>query len=336
MSNFVHKVKDAMTDHNKPVTRSQTSDDRDHSATNPFTSDYNANQNAPRMNNPADMGPNANRPDPTGYGTGNAPDSKTQSNQYGQYPSNTATESYASQPSSNARNTSSVPGDTSSSASSADMNAGPHRSNLANKLDPRVDSDLDNRANQAAGSQRGNMGTQGMQSSNMPVQQQQSKNQGMDPSNMPAQQQQQQQPKNQGMNPSNMPAQQQPMTQNVDNHTSSEDNFNKSTQEHRSHMSEPGQSGFNNNQATGESNEDKFSASTQEHKSHKSTSHMTPCTSGATESEPMSENRTAQPNIGGNAAGGSSYNENMGARGPEGVQNTSSFQKPTAGANRPA
>lgn len=35
-----------------------------------------------------------------------------------------------------------MPGDSSSSASSAEINAGPHNSKIANKLDPRVDSDL--------------------------------------------------------------------------------------------------------------------------------------------------------------------------------------------------
>lgn len=82
MSNFVHKVKDAITDHDKPVTRSQTqtSDERTHNAGNPFTSNYNNRQNAPapRMDNPVNTGPgrNVNRPDD---GTGSlAPNLKTQ------------------------------------------------------------------------------------------------------------------------------------------------------------------------------------------------------------------------------------------------------------------
>lgn len=64
--------------------------------------------------------------------------------QYETYPTSTTTESNVGQPNANALNSTSTSGDTTSSASSADMNAGPHRSNLANKLDPRVDSDLGN------------------------------------------------------------------------------------------------------------------------------------------------------------------------------------------------
>lgn len=80
MSNFVHKVKDAITDHDKPVTRSQTqtSDERTHTAGNPFTSNYNNRQNAPRMDNPVNTGPGrtVNRPDD---GTGSlAPNVKSQ------------------------------------------------------------------------------------------------------------------------------------------------------------------------------------------------------------------------------------------------------------------
>lgn len=80
MSNFVHKVKDAITDHDKPVTRSQTqnSDGRTHTTGNPFTSNYNNRQNAPRTDNPVNTGPgrNVNRPDD---GTGSlAPNVKAQ------------------------------------------------------------------------------------------------------------------------------------------------------------------------------------------------------------------------------------------------------------------
>jgi len=313
MSNFVHKVKDAMTDHDKPATRSQATEDRTHGAGNPFTSNYNNRQNAPRMDNPVNTGPGrtVNRPDD---GTGSlAPNAKSQAdNEYTNYPTSTVTES---QPSSYNRNpSSSMPGDSSSSASSADINAGPHSSKIANKLDPRVDSDLDNRANpnQAPiGTQRptGNMG-------NMPAQQQQGYNQGrgMNQSNMPAQQQQQQQqPFTQGLG--------QGQGKGMDSHTSTEDNFNKSTQEHHSQQ----QPGFNPNigQQMGGNQEEDFSTSTQENKSHKSTSHVAPCTTagGAGAGEPMAQNlntaNTAQPldssGFGGNAAAGGSSNLNMGS-----------------------
>ncbi|KAJ5984475.1 hypothetical protein N7481_006574 [Penicillium waksmanii] len=315
MSNFVHKVKDAITDHDKPVTRSQAhpSDDRTHSAGNPFTPSYNNRQNAPRMDNPVNRDPNFNRTDD---GSGSlASNPKSQDNQYTNYPTSTVTES---QPSSYNRNTSSsVPEDSSSSASSDDINAGPHSSKVANKLDPRVDSDLGT-----------GTGTQNLNPSNMQAQKQQSQNQGMNPSNMPAQKQQFQ---NQGMNPSNMPAQQQqqPFTQGqgqgqgLDNHTSTEDNFNKSTQEHHSQQRQPGFNSNPNLGQMGENQEENFSTSTQENKSHKSTSHVAPCTTaggaGAGAGEPMAQNtaNTAQPldnsGFGGNAAAGGSSNLNMGA-----------------------
>lgn len=163
MSNFVHKVKDAIADRDKPVTRNQAADDRHRSAGNPFTPNYNTNQNAHTMSNSANMDSNANRPEFTDYNSGSAPNMKTQGTcsmpsgfrlyyyhmlkqypdkEYDNYPTSTTTESQVGQPSSNARNSTSTTGDTTSSASSADMNTGPHNSNLLNKLDPRVDSDL--------------------------------------------------------------------------------------------------------------------------------------------------------------------------------------------------
>lgn len=75
MSNFVHKVKDAISDHDKPVTRSQAADDRTHGAANPFTSNYNNRQNATGMNNPSTTGGNFNRSDDR---SGIAPEHKTQ------------------------------------------------------------------------------------------------------------------------------------------------------------------------------------------------------------------------------------------------------------------
>ncbi|KAK5789742.1 hypothetical protein VI817_008865 [Penicillium citrinum] len=209
------------------------------------------------------------------------------------------------QPNANALNSTSTSGDTTSSASSADMNAGPHRSNLANKLDPRVDSDLDNSANQGtAGFQRNNVG------------------------NAP-----------QTLNPSNM-NQQQSYNQGSDRHTSSDDDFSKSTQEHRSHR-QPGQY---DQTGTGAEEVD-FSSSTQEHKSHKTSSHMTPCTSNPAEGGPISQNNNpAQANFGGNAAGGSSYNQNMGmdtgmgmgTGGSGGQYNNAPFEKSNAAANMPS
>lgn len=83
MSNFVHKVKDAITDRDKPVTRSQTqtSDEHTHTTGNPFTSNHNNRQNAPRMDDPVDESPgrNVNRPND---GTGSlAPNAKLRGRQ---------------------------------------------------------------------------------------------------------------------------------------------------------------------------------------------------------------------------------------------------------------
>jgi hypothetical protein len=302
MSNFVHKVKDAITDHDKPVTRSQTSTNPNQNKANPLSSGYDRYENAPRMSHEEDADPGLNRPGNTGYDT--APGYKTQGpTQYGEYPRGATTASEAREPTSDNRNSTLPPDDVSSSAtSSSNMNAGPHQSKLANKLDPRVDSDpaTGNRGQQApAGLQRENAG-------------------------------------NQGMSSSNMPAQQPTFNQGMDNHSSSEDKFSKSTEEHR-HSNQPTRSGFDDNQVTGETQDEDFSASTQEQKSHKATSHISPCTSGGLGSEQTSDNRANQPNFGGDSAGGSSYNQNVGARGPEGGQDTTMLQKPGTGAkNLPA
>jgi len=320
MSNFVHKVKDAMTDRDKPAA-SNTSENRHHGASNPFTPDYNQSQNAPRMNNTGGMGSNVNRSDSPGYGAGADP-GPMQNDQRGEYPAkaNTGMGNRGSGPRSDTHSSTTMPENTSSSGGSNDINAGPHRSSMA-KLDPRVDSDQDNRAQQgAAAPQRSNAGAQ-------------------------------------GMNPSNMPGQQQPYNQGLDNHSSSEDNFNKSTQEHRSH-NQPGQFDFDGNQVTGE--EENYSTSTQEQKSHKNTSHISPCPPGTTGGGQKFENQAGQgfdnraaqptqpgldsnqaaggqPDFGGNAAGGSSYNENMSARGQDNTENAAPLQKSRAGAdvNRP-
>ncbi|KAJ5261032.1 hypothetical protein N7478_011627 [Penicillium angulare] len=338
MSNFVHKVKDAISDHDKPVTRSQTSTDPNPNRANPFTSGYGRNQNAPRMSHEEDTDPGFNGPGNTGYGTD--PNSKTQT-PYGENQRGATRASEASQPSSDIRNSAFSPDDASSrSTSSSDMNAGPHQSKLANKLDPRVDSDN--------GLQRGNAGNKGMNPSNMPAQQapsglqrENAGNKGMNPSNMPAQQApsglQRENVGNKGMNPSNMPAQQPGLSQGVDNHSSSEDNFSKSTEEHR-HQNQPAQFDYDGNQVPGETHDEDFSTSTEEQKSHKTTSHISPCTSGGMENEQMVDSGPTQPNFGGNSAGGSSsYNQNAGNRIPEGGQDTTMFQKPgTDRTNLPA
>lgn len=167
---------------------------------------------------------------------------------------------------------------------------------------------------------------------NMPAQQQQGFNQGrgMNQGNMPAQQQQQQQPLTQGLG----------QGQGMDSHSSTEDNYNKSTQEHRSQQ----QPGFDPNlgQQMGDQ-EENFSTSTQENKSHKATSHVAPCTTtaagGAGAGDPMAQNlntaNTAQPldnsGFGGNAAAGGSSNMNMGMGAGMGAQQDLQGKGPAQG-----
>ncbi len=127
----------------------------------------------------------------------------------------------------------------------------------------------------------------------------------------------------QRMGAGNMAPTGQPRTFGTDNHTANEDNFNKSTQQHKAHT----QSGMPGtvNQAT---SEDTFNSATQEHKTHSSTSHATPCAGGMNpRAEPGLDNRTAQPEFGGGAAaGGSNYNQPSGMQ-PAGMQNTNTMGK---------
>lgn len=81
-------------------------------------------------------------------------------------------------------------------------------------------------------------------------------------------------------------------TQSFDNHTSSQDDYSKSTQE-KKYQSRPS----DNSDQTGQStSEESHETSTQEHKSHSATSHVTQC-------DPQMPN---EPRFGGSAASGSS------------------------------
>ncbi|KAJ6024739.1 hypothetical protein N7540_005536 [Penicillium herquei] len=283
MSNFVHKVKDAITDHEKPVTRSQVSGNRTNSATNPFSSGYNESQSAPKTNNKDERDYIANRPDHSGYNDVSGPDPNTKNFEYEDQPTSTATETNASYPRP----------DYSDPSRSTNKNPGPHQSGLANKLDPRVDTGSERRADQtSAGPQTGNVSSAG------------------------------------GMDPRHTAASQPISDKGMDQHTSSEDNFSRSTQEHRSQQ-QPIQ-----HSAAGQAGSEDFETSTEEQKSHKSSSHISPCTSTTTKNEPIFEN--TQPQFGGNASGGSSYNEPVNMRESQEVSHNTLPQKPTAdaGANR--
>ncbi|KAJ5724341.1 hypothetical protein N7488_002376 [Penicillium malachiteum] len=277
MSNFMHKVKDAMTDHEKPVTRSQVSDNRTHSATNPFSSEYNEGQSAPEINQNDARDYASNRLDQKNYNEVSGPDPNANNLDYEKQPDSTATDANASNWRPDNRDKSFAPGNITSGAKSANVNSGPHQSALANKLDPRVDSGSDtsnsNAHQESASPQTGNVGNIGA----------------------------------------------------MDQHTSSEENFSRSTHERRSQ-----QQPMQHSSATGQAGLEEFESSTDEQKSHKSTSHISPCTSTTTKNEPIFEN--TQPQFGGNAAGGSSYNEPANTRGSHDVSHNTLPQKHTAGA----
>ncbi|KAJ5783046.1 hypothetical protein N7457_004820 [Penicillium paradoxum] len=144
MSNFMHKVKEAMTGHHKDT--SEAHDIRahqdDHGSSNLCSTESN-----PDKYNSSSMNPSSGMSSNNPHGAG-----------------------------------------------STGMNAGPHDSKMANKMDPRVDSDMDHRA-QYSGA------TNPQSSSNAP---------------------------------SNMTPHGQSPTQGVDNHMSSKDDYHKSTQENKS------------------------------------------------------------------------------------------------------
>jgi hypothetical protein len=151
MSNFMHKVKDAMTDHDKDTgrgfraqedTRFRAQDNQ--GSSNAPAQDYDTNQNRSSgmgSNNPYGSGSRSD--DPNFNDTQNPTDSSrtgmgNQGDRSGDY------------------------GSTAMGGGGSNVNAGPHDSKMANKMDPRVDSDMDNRAARGTG----NMNPQ--QSSNAP------------------------------------------------------------------------------------------------------------------------------------------------------------------------
>ncbi|KAJ5745226.1 hypothetical protein N7520_010408 [Penicillium odoratum] len=179
MSNFMHKVKDAMTDRDK--------EDRT------YRDDDNYGSNAPgtETNNPSDRPTN-----PFGHSRGDTTGSHTRFNE----PSNVdSTNTKGS------HNTGPTGSDSYASARSGATNAGPHDSATANKLDPRVDSDQDHRANQGTMGSRSNVGPHDSAMANK-----------MDP--------------------------RVDSDQAFDNHKKSEENYSKATQEHKAHT-QPGEMG---------------------------------------------------------------------------------------------
>ncbi|KGO69330.1 hypothetical protein PITC_095120 [Penicillium italicum] len=265
MSNFVHKVKDAMTDDKRdaPGARGNRPPQREHGSFNPRTTESDPNQyNSSSMNQPSGMG--SNNP----YG------SRRSDDEPGAYRDSKGNESHSSSDPDTFGSTG-MGGYGSARATSAgsdNVNPGPHDSNLANKMDPRVDSDMDNRAQHSGGATK---------------------------------------PQKSGNAPSNTDPRGQSRTQGLDNHQTSEDDFQKSTNE-KDFQSRPSD---NNNPLGQMTSEQKHETSTEEHKSHSATSHVKPCQT----------NMQNEPSFGSNATAGSS--NTSGSREPSGTQNADPLNK---------
>ncbi|KAJ5899072.1 hypothetical protein N7495_003816 [Penicillium taxi] len=226
MSNFMHKVKDAVTDRR----------DEDTSPGYKESNKMNDNRSAFESSNPQQRLDT----DPNQHGSARtAPSSSGGSNPFGGSGNRTGThnQSKVDEPRDTDRfNSHGSTGTTGGRAT----NAGPHDSNLANKMDPRVDSDLDNRGNNA-----GNFGSQGNRGNA----------QGFQPNS-----------KTQSST-----GQMHTGMQGIDNHETSEESYSSSKQDRKTHR-EPGAFG-----AEKLTSEDNHSSSMQEHKSHSSTTHTKPC-----------------------------------------------------------
>jgi hypothetical protein len=265
MSNFMHKVKDAMTDdkRNAAGARGNRAPQGEHGSFNPRTTESDPNQyNSSSVNQPSGMG--SNNP----FGSRRSDDEPVA------YRDSKGNESHSSSDPDTHGSTDMGGFDSTraTSAGSGNVNVGPHDSKLANKADPRVDSDMDNRAQQSGGA------TMPQRSSNAYS--------NMDPGGHSR-------------------------TQGLDNHQTSQDDFQKSTNEKNFQSRSPD----NNNPLGQMTSEQKHETSTEEHKSHSATSHVRPCQT----------NVQNEPNFGGNAAGGSS--NTSGGIEPTGTQNSDPLNK---------
>lgn len=119
--------------------------------------------------------------------------------------------------------------------------------------------------------------------------------------------------------PGNTAFPEQPRTSGVDNHLSSEDDYNKSTQETKSQSQPAG----NYDPRGQQTSEESHKTATQEHKSHSATTHMMPCQTNL-QNELGTDNLAAEQGFGGNAAGGSSTS---GASEPTGAQTADPLNK---------
>jgi hypothetical protein len=217
----MHKVKDAMTENHDRDRAPNTEGSESHHtyrSSNPYAKDPAASQNNPSMMNPESGSGTtyglrsqgaAKEPDTydstpggrTTHGLG-SPGTAKEPDTYGSTTGGRTTHGLGNQGAARGPDTY---GSTTTGANT--VNAGPHDSKAANKLDPRVDSDLDHRAQKT-----GTMGSQ---------------NVGAAP---------------QGMNTGNTAAGGQPRAFGADNHRTDEDNHNKANQEHKL-RTQPGPTG---------------------------------------------------------------------------------------------
>lgn len=136
MSKFLHKVKDAMTDHDMNAARAGGSQapHNTYETSNPPTTKNDSNQdNSSGMNTSSAMG--SNNPYGSDSRSGNEPGTYRDSGM-GSRGGHSDADNYGSAATGRDNSTNA------SQPSSSDINAGPHDSKMANKMDPRVDSDL--------------------------------------------------------------------------------------------------------------------------------------------------------------------------------------------------
>ncbi|KAJ5775618.1 uncharacterized protein N7511_000629 [Penicillium nucicola] len=336
MSNFMHKVKEAVTDHDKDTARGFQAGRDNQGTSNVPGTEHGMNQNrssAVGSNNPYGSGSayrdskfndNQSSANPATTGMGNQGrsgdyeqramggnrsnvnagphDSKLANKMDPRVDSDMDNQS-STNPTTGGMGNQGRSGDYEQRAmggNRSNVNAGPHESRMANKMDPRVDSDMDNRGTRGTMNPSGNTGNMSSGTSSGMDNRASTRGGGgaMNP-------------------PSNL-------SSGMDKHENVEDDYNKSTQENRS-QTQPQPGEYGNSPMT---SEESHSTSMQEHKSHSATSHTMPCQTGMQGEQGYdklgSDNRV-DSGFGGSAAGGSSYTS--GAREASGAQNDDPLNK---------
>jgi hypothetical protein len=137
MSNLIHKVKDAMTDHdmNAPRAGGSQASHKSYETPHPPTTESDSNEHkSSGMNTSSGVG--SNNPYGSDSRSGNEPGTYRDDSEMGSRGGHSNSDNYGSAATGRHDLTSA------GQDSSSDLNAGPHDSRTANKMDPRVDSDL--------------------------------------------------------------------------------------------------------------------------------------------------------------------------------------------------